>query len=262
MHLYSRRHKGGSHLSFVVLLGILGVGLSGASIAWACAPGSYGWDKPQAPASEAPSPNQGASQAPAPPSGGSGPSATQAPPSGGPQGGTVNSPSSAPVKSPSSAPVQSPGRLPVRSPDRQPTAQAPSGIAPQAPSGIAPEVDTSGSVAADSGSSASDSGAASAAPQSRESNSRGEGKGKGSAGTPAQSPGVQSANADLWSAFEADKTSSLTAGADAVAADTGPGTGFAVGLALAGLGAVALFGGLAFAGARRRRSVASNRPGQ
>lgn len=69
---------------------------------------------------------------------------------------------------------------------------------------------------------------------------------------------MQSATGDLWSAFEAGRNSSLTpsGGGTVIADDTGPGTGFAAGLALLGLGAAALVGGVATAGVRRRRGLA------
>lgn len=254
MHIQLRRRRGGSRLSLAVLLGILGVGLSGASIAWACAPGNYGWDQPKAPTAEAPPANQGGgsgTQSPAPPSGGSGPAASQPPPSGGPESGTVNSPNSAPVNSPNSAPVQSPGRVRTQGPGRQPAAQSPDGAAPQvnAPSGVYAPATGSGPVSATS--------AGSASPQVQSPDSGGEragGRAEGSSGGgSAQAPTARSAAGDLWSAFEADRSSSLTpSGGDTTVADSGPSAGFGVGLALLGLGAVGLVGGFAFAGARRR----------
>ena len=258
MHIQPRRRRGGNRLSFTVLLGVLGVGLCTASIAWACAPYEYGWNESKAPPAESPQPGQGGSSpAPAPPSGGSGPAASQPPPSSGPEGGTVNSPNSAPVQSPNSAPVQSPGRVPAQSPARQPAAQSPSGTAPQvnAPSGVsAPSTGTgsfsdegvgAGSSIQSSGSGGTDRGG------------RKEGLQAGRSAA-AQGPSAQSATGDLWSAFEADETSSLTpSGGDVAGADSGPGAGFGAGVALLGLGAAALLGGLALTGARRRRSVAS-----
>lgn len=258
MHIQLRRRRGGSRLSLAVLLGILGVGLSGASIAWACAPNNYGWDQPKAPAAEAPSANQGGgsgTQSPAPPSGGSGPAASQPSPSGGPESGTVSSPSSAPVNSPNSAPVRSPGRVRTQGPVRQPAAQSPVSAAPQvnAPSGVYAPATGSGPVSADGATSAG-----SGSPQVQSPDSGGErvgGRAEGSSGGgSAQAPTARSAAGDLWSAVEADRSSSLTpsGGDPTVAADSGPSAGFGVGLALLGLGAVGLAGGLAFAGARRR----------
>lgn len=70
---------------------------------------------------------------------------------------------------------------------------------------------------------------------------------------------MQSATGDLWSAYKADPAASLTpSGGETAPADTGPGTGFGVGLALFGLGAAALLGGAALAVARRRRSPAAS----
>lgn len=137
----------------------------------------------------------------------------------------------------------------------------------QSPSGTAPQVDTPSGVSAPATGSGLSSdegnGGRSATSQSQAPDSGGADRvagREGSSGGSAQGPSVRSAVGDLWSAFEADKTSVLTPrGDDAVAADTGPGTGFGVGLALLGLGAAALLGGsVAFAGARRRRSVASS----
>ncbi len=252
MRLQYPGHKGGSRLSFAVLLCVLGVGLCGASIAWACAPGNYGWDPPSAPASESPQPGQ---------AGGSVPAVSQPPPSSAPEGGTVNSPDSAPVQSPNAAPVQSPGRIPAKSPPaRQPAAQSPAGTSPQVntPAGAYAPGSGDGSVGGE-GIGAGAPVAQSPSPESGGAN-RASGRDGARAGgrSPAQSPTAQSAVGDLWSGFEADEASSLTpSGADGVPADSGPGSGFGVGLALVGLGGAALLGGLALTGARRRRSVAS-----
>ncbi len=244
-----RRRTGAGRLSFALLLGILGVGLCGAGIAWACAPGNYGWSEPQAPPAEAPPPSQGGGDQ-APPSNGTAPTASQPAPSSGPEAGAVDSPSSAPVNSPSASPVQSPGRVQAQSPSRQPAAQGPA---------AAPQLDAPGGVSAPAptGSDAAP-GLSTAVPRSADSAQARAGRAEGTpADASAQSPAAQSATGDLWSAFEAGGASSLTAPAtDAPAADTGPGTGFEVGLALLGLGLAALFGGVATATVRRRRRLA------
>jgi len=257
MHTQSRRHRRGSKLSFALLLGMLGVGLCGASLAWACAPSNYGWDAPKAPPSETPSSSQGGStQSPASP-GGSGPQATQPPASSGGRGsGPVSSPNSAPVKSPNGAALRSPGRVQAQSPaGRQSPAQSPNGSAPQVNS-TSPSTGN-GSVGQ------ARTGAGSATPQSASPADSGRaarrgGKRHGSAGGSGRSPAVQSATGDLWSAYKADPAASLTpSGGETAPADAGPGTAFGVGLALFGLGA-ALLGGAALAVGRRRRSPAAS----
>ncbi len=272
MHTQSRRHRRGSKLSFALPLGMLCVGLCGASLAWACAPYEYGWDAPKAPPSETPSSSQGGStQSPAS-AGGSGPQATQPPPSsGGPGSGPVSSPNSAPVNSPNGTALRSPGRVQAQSPagrqapaqspaGRQAPAQSPAGRqAPaQSPAGRqAPAQSPNGSVGQ------ARTGAGSATPQSASPADSGRaartgGKRHASAGGSGRSPAVQSAIDDSWSAYKADPAASLFTPSWGETADTGPGTGFGVGLALFGLGAAALLGGAASAVARRRRSPAAS----
>lgn len=233
----SRRHRRNGLL--LALLGLL-AGLCGASIAWACAPGNYGWSEPKAPPAEAAPPSQGvaqptAPQAPAP-----------APSHPAPDAGTVNSPNAAPVNSPNAAPVQSPARAPAPSADRTPVAPEPASSppveapspAPAAPSGGTPESQTP-SPAATAG--------------------RAPGVGRGSGGSQAggtvPTPSVSSAGGDLWRGFEADDSASLTPRATGKAVADGPEAGLAVGLAVLGLGVAALLGGLTFALMRRRRVV-------
>ena len=247
MHTQSRRHRRGSKLSFALLLGMLGVGLCGASLAWACAPSNYGWDAPQAPPSETPSSSQGGStESPASPSG-SGPQATQPPPSsGGPGSGPVSSPNSAPVNSPNGTALRSPGRV-----------QA------QSPNGSAPQVNRTSPSTGNGSVGQARTGAGSATPQSASPADSGRaartgGKRNASAGGSGRSPAVQSATGDLWSGYKADPAASLTpSGGETAPADAGPGTAFGVGLALFGLGA-ALLGGAALAVGRRRRSPAAS----
>ena len=246
-----RRRRGG-RLSFGVLLSILGVGLCAASIAWACAPGNYGWTEPQAPASEASPPSQGGGSPSATP-----PSSAPAPAAPQPETGTVNSPNAAPVKSPNAAPVKSPGQVPTQRPARRPVAPSPGATAPptDTPSDIS-EAATGNGSPSDEGAGAGSMVQQLQSPQSG-AGARAGGRSAAPAGSPAESPSSQAATGDLWSAFEADGAASLTPSSGAVAADTGPGTGFSAGLALLGLGAAALLGSLAFAQARRRRSMAS-----
>ena len=249
MHTQSRCHRRGSKLSFALLLGMLGVGLCGASLAWACAPYNYGWDAPQAPASETPSSSQGGStQSPASPGGSQ---ATQPSPSSvGPGSGPVSSPNSAPVKSPNGAALRSPGRVRAQSPAaRQAPAQSPAGRqAPaQSPNGSVGQARTGAGSATPQSPSSADSGRA----------ARTGGKRHASAGGSGRSPALQSARGDLWSAYKAGPAASLTLSRGETA-DAGPGTGFGVGLALFGLGAAALLGGAALAVPRRRRSPAAS----
>jgi len=104
----------------------------------------------------------------------------------------------------------------------------------------------------------SGSGASSSQPSDSGGSDRAGGRNGEAAGNAAPDAPALSASGDLWSAFDSDRASSLTpSGGGAVAADSGPGAGFGLGLAMLGLGAVALLGGLAFVGARRRRSLAT-----
>ena len=76
---------------------------------------------------------------------------------------------------------------------------------------------------------------------------------------PAESrqPSERTATADLWSGFGNGRNPSLIPGAaDGIAADDGPGSAMTLGLALLGLGLLALLTGLAVAQARRRRTFA------
>jgi hypothetical protein len=74
-------------------------------------------------------------------------------------------------------------------------------------------------------------------------------------------PSERSATGDLWSGFGPGKRASLIPSAtDPVAPSDGPGGQLAIGVALLGLGLVALLGGFGVAEVRRRRALA--RPGR
>lgn len=187
-----------------------------------------------------------ASQPPpsAPGNSGSGPVASQPPPSSGSGGGGVQPP---PSSGPGSAGVNSPTTASGGSPM---LAQSPGWMSRQ---GSSPSGGTATSQSGRSllfGSSAEGAGDS---PDGRAGNSPASAAG----GSSAQRPVAQSTPDDVWSAFEGDRSSSLTASDGAApATNAGPGTGLGVGLGMVGLGAAALLGAVAFAVARRRRGLA------
>ena len=232
MHTSTRR-------TFGVLLCVLSAALVGASLAWACAPTNWGWAPPAAPGAE--TPTSGAS--------GSTP-ASEATPAAAPttSGGVVVDIPSQPAQ----RTVKQHGKGTAGGPAKSPTSNtttraftprvAPSSGIRTSGRGAAPK-----SASPRSHGSAGGGGRAHAARSGKASKSR-----HASSAANGSRPTTQAASGDLWSGF--GKSSSLDGSrTGGTAPDGGPGGQIALGLALLGLGAVGLVGGLAVAEGRRRR---------
>ena len=254
MHTQSRRHRRDSKLWFALLLGMLGVGLCGASLAWACAPSDYGWDAPKAPPSETPSstpPSEipsssqgGSTQSPASP-GGSALQATQLPPSSvGPGSGPVSSPNSAPVNSPNGAALRSPGRV---------QAQSPAGR--QATRPVAPVVASTPVVAGAPVAPAAPSHPSAPARDARV--VKHHAQSRAAKAQPRATPSDDLAQG--WNAPASERLTGLLAAGSSSGSvpSTGADSTLIFGAGLLGLGLAALMGGFTVASARRRRVGAS-----
>ncbi len=229
-----------------VVLCVLAAGLTGASLAWACTPTNWGWAAPEAPPAGQPSSSPAPSPQSAPSPQAESPSVSA--PSGVTQPG--NPQSDGPANSPSGS-----GNGPPSAPSKQPAGSP--GAQPGQGSANAQSVGTE-SVGSRSGSQATASSAGSAS--ARASGARGDGTpaaSRSSAKARSSSPSAaKGGTSELWSAYGSGKGSSLTPGvSNAATPAAGPGSQLGLGMALLGLGAAGLLGGLAFAGARRRRAT-------
>ncbi len=236
-----------------VILSVLGAGLLSASVAWACSPTNWGWTPPTPPASgQGPSSNQ-----PPPPPGQASQAATSAqssqaaPPSVSRTSGLTKS--QQPAQAP---PAQAPSRQSAQTPSRRSTSapanaqgNAQGGVSTQGPARARSFAGEPRSQAAASGVSAGHASSPARAGGARNGHAP-----SASRGASAQ---AQGGTGDLWSAYSSHKSSSLTPSvSEAATPAAGPGSQLGVGMALLGLGAVGLFGGVAFAAARRRRALA------
>lgn len=235
-------------LSWVAVLSALCACIVGASVAWACAPSSWGWSAPSTPES---TPTSGgdagggaaAATAAAAPAGAPAAAAPAAAPAASlaPAQATASQPAqSQPAKSPASSPAKQPAQSPANRPSQAFVPRSATGVA-------APSVAQSSGSAAQSASSGRAGAARSHAAK----------KG-GKAITPSRSTATVQAATDgsAWSAAGGKSPSLMPAASDAASPTTNAGTQLGWGAALLGLGLVGLFGGLAFAQTRRRRSLA------
>jgi len=233
-------------LSLVAVLSALCACVVGASVAWACAPSSWGFSAPSTPESTPTSGGGGGGSAGAStptPGGGAGAAAPAAAPAASlaPAQATASQPAqSQPAKSPASSPAKQPARSPANRPSQAFVPRSATGVA-------APSVAHSSGSAAQSASSGRAGAARSHAAK----------KG-GKAITPSRSTATVQAATDgsAWSAAGAKSPSLMPAASDPASSTANAGTQLGWGAALLGLGLVGLFGGLAFAQTRRRRSLA------
>ncbi len=235
-------------LSWVAVLSALCACTVGASLAWACAPSSWGWGEPSTPESTPTSGGDAGAGAPAAtpaPAPAPAPAASPAPAQATPSQPAQSQPTKSPAKTPAQSPANRPSpKQPAQSPANRPS-QA---FVPRSATGV-----TAPSAAQSSGS----------APQSASSGRAGAARSHaakkgGKAVTPSRSTATVQAATDgsAWSAAGAKSPSLMPAASDPASSTTNAGTQLAWGAALLGLGLVGLFGGLAFAQARRRRSLA------
>lgn len=223
-------------LSSAAVLSVLCACTVGASLAWACAPSSWGFSAPATPEAT-PTPGVDAP--------GSAPSGSVAP---APSGSSL-----APAEA-TPSPAQSESRHPARSVARQPAqspANAPSGgFAPRRASALVQEhsgVQSSGPVTS----------SRSASPGRARAAHRGEAKNLKTATAPSRSTATlqPATHADTWSGGRGKSVALMPSASNPPApAHAGGQLGFGVGLL--GLGLVGLFAGLAVAETRRRRSLA------
>lgn len=226
-------------LSWVAVLSALSACIVGASVAWACAPSSWGWSAPSTPESTPTSGGDAGAGAPAA-TAAAAPAAAPAA-SLAPAQATASQPAqSQPAKSPASSPAKQPARSPANRPSQAFVPRSATGVA-------APSVAQSSGSAAQSASSGRAGAARSHAAK----------KG-GKAITPSRSTATVQAATDgsAWSAAGAKSPSLMPAASDPASSTANAGTQLGWGAALLGLGLVGLFGGLAFAQTRRRRSLA------
>jgi hypothetical protein len=225
-------------LSSAVVLSVLCACTVGASLAWACAPSSWGFGSPSTPES---TPTTGADAPAASP--GSAPSSSLPPAE------------ASPSESAQSEPAEGRARTPAKQPARSP-ANSPSGaLVPRGAPGVAQErrsAQSSGAVARTSRSSRSASpGRAGTAGPGKAA------KGKAAAAPSRSAATVQAAtDGDAWSGVGGKSASLMPSASDAGTPSANAGSQLGLGAGLLGLGLMGLFGGLAVAGTRRRPALA------
>ncbi len=233
-------------LSSAAVLSVLCACTAGAGLAWACAPSSWGFSAPSTPEST-PTPGSGsAAPTPAPESAPSGTSGSLAPAEASP---------SEPAQTPSRQPAKSPVRAPASSPGNTPSSGGSRGFVPRSTLGGAQSrsgTQSSGTVASSRPARSSRAG-----DTARGKSKKGKKAARASASSRSTNAVLQAATVgDLWSGFEGKSASLMPSTSDPASPSANAGSQLGVGAGLLGLGLVGLFGGLAVAGARRRRAPA------
>jgi hypothetical protein len=229
-------------LSSAAILSVLCACTVGASLAWACAPSSWGWSAPATPES---TPGAGSGAPSGSPGSQSAPSATLAPAEATP---------AEPPQSQSRQPTQSPARTPARAPSRGPSSAPQSrGFAPQGTPGTQARGDQGSGAVAGTPSRSADAGSAGVT-RSGEAKKAKKSKKRAVASDRSSVAPQAAIDADAWSG--AGGLSLMPSASDPAGPASSAGGQLGLGIALAGLGLVGLFGALALAGARRRRAPA------
>lgn len=227
--------------SSAAVLSVLCACTAGASLAWACAPSSWGFGAPDTPEST-------------PTSGGNAPATGSPGGSSGTQGGSLTPAEASPAEpaqgqSQSGQRAESPSKNPARQPARSPGGAPSAGggtLNRGAPAGLANRSRSQSSSAVGGASTSNGSGSPGGA---RAAKSK---KAKPSTATPSPRTAQAAIDASAWSAGDG-RSASLMPGA-AGTPDAGGGLGF--GGVLLGLGVAGLCGGLAAAQVGRRRAHA------
>jgi len=235
MNLPTRR------LSSAIVLAVLCACTVGAGLAWACAPANWGWTPSATPEST-------------PTAGGKAPAASPGPAPSGTLPPAEATPSEPAAQSEPRQPTERRAGTRAKHPARSSAEKTPSGAS--APLGVAAGL--AGDRRAQSPS------AVVGRPQSSGPASSGRGadgrrgEGNGAKDSTRSTETVQAAtDGEAWSGGDAKGVSLVSSAGDSgVATVTSAGSQLRLGAGLLGLGLVGLLGGLAVAGARRRRSLA------